>query len=125
MRKRPVWSARSWARFCSFVIEVLLKREDLASRCVACSRLCIRFADVRYFAGGIAVKRPAGITVLAILIFCGAALCAVVGILSFAGGAFIANNIQNPALERFALSGGAFLGVYALCFAGVYGITGP
>lgn len=95
-----------------------------AGLCVASAHLRIRFAERTDFAGGTSVKRPAGITILAILIFCGAALCAIVGIVSFAGGAFIANHLQNPALERFALSGGAFLGVYALCFAGVYGITG-
>ncbi len=69
------------------------------------------------------MKRPVGITLLALLIFAGAVICAIVAVFAFVGGALVANMINNPVLGKFALGGGAFLGIYALCFAGVYTIT--
>ena len=51
------------------------------------------------------MKRPVGITLLALLIFAGAAICAIVAVFALVGGALVANMINNPVLGKFALGG--------------------
>jgi hypothetical protein len=69
------------------------------------------------------MNRPTGITVIAILGFCGAALLLLVGLFISLGGAMFSRMAHTP-IGMMAGMGGALVGVTLLVFAGLGIATG-
>jgi len=70
------------------------------------------------------MQRPDGVTILAVLAFIGAGLCAVAALLMLVGGAMVANMAMRPGMGMLAGVGGAILGVFFLAIAALYGVIG-
>lgn len=70
------------------------------------------------------MQRPDGVTILAVLAFIGAGLCAVAALLVLVGGAMVANMAMRPGMGMLAGVGGAILGVFFLAIAALYGVIG-
>lgn|SRR5882724_7089623 len=71
------------------------------------------------------MQRPTGVTIIAILSFLGAAVCILMGLLSFVGGAFVAGILKNmPGVGNMAGGLVAAFGVIFLLIGALYAITG-
>jgi hypothetical protein len=70
------------------------------------------------------MQRPDGVTILAVLAFIGAGLCAVAALMMLLGGAMLANMAMRPGMGMLAGIGGAILGVFFLGIAALYGVIG-
>lgn len=66
------------------------------------------------------MNRPTGVTILAILAFIGTACLAILGLLSFVGGAFIGAMIGGAAQQHGAGAAGAGFGAMLGAFVGIF-----
>lgn len=70
------------------------------------------------------MERPAGVTVLAVLSFLGAAFLLIAGLLSFAGGGLIAGALRDSVGAGVMAGIIGAIGIIMLLFAALYFITG-